>query len=264
MTYETRLNADLFFLTEGNSFASAQISLLEAIGNCGSISQAARQVGISYKTAWDRVNAMNNMSNGPLVTRTTGGSHGGGTELTELGRKVVDGFQAIQEEHQVFIRQLGDKLHSLDDLANFIRGESMKTSARNQFLGRVTQISPGAVNSEVVLDIGSSRNIVAIITNDSLENLQLKPGSTASALVKASWILLSKDTNLKTSARNHLTGKVSQISKGAVNSDICLDLGDSKSLSAIITNVSLDEMQIAEGDLVSALFKASSVILMAG
>jgi len=265
MTNENKLNADLFFLTKGNkSFASAQISLLKAIDNCGSISQAARQIGISYKTAWDRINAMNNMSAEPLVIRTTGGFQGGGTELTELGKRVVSGFRAIDEEHQLFIKRLGNKLHSLDDLANFIRGESMKTSARNQLLGRVIQIIPGAVNSEVVLEIGNSQKIVAIITSDSLENLELKPGSVATALVKASWVILSKDTSLKTSARNQLTGKVLRVIKGAVNSDIYIDLGNSKSLSAIITNVSLNELQIAEGNLVSALFKASSVILMTG
>ena len=265
MIDKAKLDADLFFLTESNrSFASAQIKLLQAIGESGSISSAAKIVGISYKTAWDRINAMNNMSEEPLVIRTTGGSHGGGTELTSLGQKVIEGFLAIQEEHQAFIQRLGNTLHSLDDLANFIRGESMKTSARNQYLGRVAVIKPGSVNSEVILDIGNSQKIVAIITNESLESLQLAAGATASALIKASWVLLSKDIDLKTSARNQLTGEVTQITEGAVNSDITLDLGGGKSLSAIITNTSLKELQIATGDQACALFKASSVILMNG
>jgi len=265
MNDKAKLDADLFLLTERNrSFASAQIKLLQAIGESGSISQAAKLTGISYKTAWDRINAMNNMSEGPLVIKTTGGSNGGGTELTTLGRKVIEGFLAIQEEHLAFVQKLGNKLHSLDDLANFIRGETMKTSARNQYLGRVAEIKPGAVNSEVVLDIGNKLLIVAITTNESLGTLQLTTGDSASALIKASWVLLSKDVDLKTSARNQLMGEVTQVTVGAVNSDVTIDLGGGKSLSAIITNTSLKDLQITVGDQACALFKASSVILMCG
>ncbi|MBU2238251.1 MAG: LysR family transcriptional regulator, partial [Gammaproteobacteria bacterium] len=86
------LKGEVFLLTEQHkSFASAQIELLAAIDECGSISKAAKQVGISYKTAWDRIDAMNNMSAQPLVVRSTGGAHGGGTLLTELGHRVISG-----------------------------------------------------------------------------------------------------------------------------------------------------------------------------
>jgi molybdate transport system regulatory protein len=74
--------------------------------------------------------------------------------------------------------------------------------------------------------------------------------------------LLSKDIELKTSARNQLLGKVAKILKGQVNSEVILDMGDEKSICAIITNISVDELGLKKGDDACALFKASSVILL--
>ena len=67
------LKGDLFLVDEGNrSFTVQQIQLLQAIEQCGSITKAAKSVGISYKTAWDRINMMNNLSDKPLVLRSAG------------------------------------------------------------------------------------------------------------------------------------------------------------------------------------------------
>ncbi len=82
------------------------------------------------------------------------------------------------------------------------------------------------------------------------------------ALVKSSWILLTTDTGISTSARNQLTGTVSKVISGEVNSEVILDLGDGKTVCAVVTNPSVAELGLAEGVTASALFKASSVILM--
>ncbi|MGL6161951.1 TOBE domain-containing protein [Microbulbifer sp.] len=258
------LQGSLFLLSEDQYvFTAAQIQLLRGIEECGSISAAAKEVGISYKTAWDRVDAMNNMSEQPLVVRSAGGARGGGTAITDLGREIIRGFLALQEEHENFLQRLGARLHSVGDIANFIRSESVKTSARNQFRGEIIKVNPGSVNAEVELRIGADQSLTAIITNDSLQALGLKVGASAIALIKASWVLLSRDTELQTSARNKLVGVVSRITVGAVNSDITLDLGGGKSISAIITNDSVENLGLKEGDNACAFFKASSVILMA-
>lgn len=256
------LQGNLFFLGDRETFTASQIRLLLAIDECGSISAAAKQVDISYKTAWDRVNAMNNLSEQPLVIRSAGGAHGGGTRITELGRQIIRGFLALQEEHRAFVEQLGERLHSIADIANFVRSGNLKTSARNQFRGRITAVTPGAVNAEISLRLGDNQTLTAIITNDSLNELGFEVGGLAIALVKASWVLLSRDIELKSSARNKLVGRVLRIAPGAVNSDVTLDLGDGKSISAVVTNGSVEELALREGDTACAFFKASSVILM--
>lgn len=244
------------------SFTQAQIDLLNAITTSGSISGAARAVGVSYKTAWDRIDAMNNLSSKALVARSAGGARGGGTRLTDFGQQVLHGFNALQAQHADFVESLGEQMQDVEDVAGFLNLGQLKTSARNQYRGRVSKLTRGAVNAEVELALSDSISLVAIITNDSVERMELAVGSEAIALIKSSWVLLSRDSGLKTSARNQLSGPVSQIAKGEVNAEVTLDLGDGKTLTAMVTSASLEELELAVGVSSTALFKASSVILM--
>jgi len=261
---KTALSGHLVLEDEARrSFTQSQVALLSAVDECGSITAAARATGISYKTAWDRIDALNNLSARPLVERSAGGRHGGGTVLTPWGRRVVAGFRALAAEHEAFVGQLGSRCNSLDDIAGFMRAGTLQSSARNQYRGVVSRITPGAVNAEVELRIGDGIVLIAIITEDSLARLGLRVGAAALALVKASWVLLSRDTQLESSARNRLAGRIARIERGAVNSDVTLDLGAGKTVSTIVTNASVSAMKLEEGDAALAFFKASSVILMA-
>ena len=80
----------------------------------------------------------------------------------------------MQEDHREFIARLSNRLHSLNDIAEFIRSENMKTSARHQFRRTVRRITPGAVSAEVEVDIGAVQPSIAIITNTSATDLALK------------------------------------------------------------------------------------------
>lgn len=140
----------------------------------------------------------------------------------------------------------------------------MKTSARNQFEGKIKAIRTGAVNDEIVINVSPNRDIVAIITGDSTKKLNLAEGSDVVALIKASSVILAANSNgLVFSARNQFSGSVTVVSKGAVNSDIVIDAGDGVQIGAIITNTSLDNLGIKAGSQVTAIFKASSVIVAA-
>ena len=75
-----------------------RIALLEAIGAHGSISGAAKSVGLSYKGAWDAVQALNNLSPSPLVTTRAGGRQGGFAEVTAQGQAVIAAFHAVEAE----------------------------------------------------------------------------------------------------------------------------------------------------------------------
>ena len=91
----------------------------------------------------------------------------------------------------------------------------MQTSARNQFLGRVTGLNIGPINAEIGVDIGGGDHITALITRSSVENLDLKEGSEVFALIKASSVIIvASDARLKLSARNQLRGTVSDCKKG--------------------------------------------------
>lgn len=137
----------------------------------------------------------------------------------------------------------------------------MHTSARNEFSGTVSAVTKGAVNAEVVLDIGGGQQLVAIITNASADGLGLAVGKPTVALIKAPWVILTTDDSLKTSARNRLCGSVSAVREGAVNGEVVLDIGGGKSVAAVVTNESIHALGLKPGARACALIKASHIIL---
>lgn len=72
-----------------------KVSLLEEIAETGSISAAGRRLGMTYRRAWALVDHLNKAFGRPLVTGQSGGSGGGGAQLTELGREVVTRYRAV-------------------------------------------------------------------------------------------------------------------------------------------------------------------------
>lgn len=138
----------------------------------------------------------------------------------------------------------------------------MLTSARNQFKGTVSAVKSGPVNAEVDISLGGGDMLVAVITHDSVVNLGLKAGAEVYALVKAPWVILAPETGgMRFSTRNRLCGAVAAVTKGAVNSEVTLNLDGGSQVSAIVTNESVDNLGLKPGVRACALFKASSVIL---
>ncbi|NAW33326.1 MAG: LysR family transcriptional regulator [Halomonas sp.] len=70
--------------------------LLDRIDACGSISAASRELGMSYKKAWQLIDTMNRHFPSPLITTAAGGAEGGGAQVTPLGRQVLDHYRALQ------------------------------------------------------------------------------------------------------------------------------------------------------------------------
>ncbi|MHB8808986.1 MAG: winged helix-turn-helix domain-containing protein [Desulfobulbaceae bacterium] len=88
---------------EGTFLGAGRVALLERIHEFGSISKAARSMGMSYKRAWDLVDSMNRMEGWPLVTTTSGGKGGGGAILTERGHRAVNAFRTLEQRFQNFL-----------------------------------------------------------------------------------------------------------------------------------------------------------------
>lgn len=258
-----RLDGRLWLEKSGEAFLGhGRIELLRKIAQCGSISSAAREMGMSYKAAWQAVDAMNNLSDRPLVERVAGGRHGGGTRLTGEGRAVIEMFGHVEQEYSRFLAKLSAGIKDFSRFNQLMRRFSMRTSARNQFPGKVVRVVKGAVNGEVELSLGHGLRMVAIITNESIEDLRLKKGREAYALVKASSpILVLEEAQPRTSARNRLCGKVVTCIEGAVNGEVTLELAEGKRLTAIITNESIRALELKEGVRACALIKASNIIV---
>jgi molybdate transport system regulatory protein len=139
---------------------------------------------------------------------------------------------------------------------------AMKISARNVLPGKVTNITKGAVNAEVVLSLRGGETIVAVITNSSVERLVLQVGTEAFAIIKASEIMVGKDLeNARLSARNILAGKVTELDEGAVNSEVGIQLPGGTMLVASIPKESVHALHLRLNDVGSAVVKASHVMV---
>ncbi len=83
---------------KGSYVGPGKIQLLEAIRKSGSLSQAARDLGMSYRRAWLLVDSLKNSFREPLTVASTGGKGGGGVQLTEFGETLIDSYRSLERE----------------------------------------------------------------------------------------------------------------------------------------------------------------------
>ena len=100
--------------TEGSFLGYGRIELLEKIDQLGSIRQAALEMKISYKQAWDFIEQMNHRANStPLVISKRGGKGGGSAILTPEGKQLIALFKQFNRDFQVFLKEQSAKLSTI-------------------------------------------------------------------------------------------------------------------------------------------------------
>ncbi|MGL4667610.1 MAG: TOBE domain-containing protein, partial [Saezia sp.] len=151
----------------------------------------ARQLGMSYKTAWDMLNDMNNLSEEPLVIRTKGGRHGGGTVLTEYGKKMIVTFRLIEAEYQTMLFALEQRYPELSQWQNMRQRLQLRTSARNQLFCKIQALEKHGHLILVTLDLGEKQLLQAQLTQASVDEMGLSVGRQVVALMKAPLISMS-------------------------------------------------------------------------
>ena len=237
-------------------------ALLEALDQTGSINRAARTAGLSYKGAWLMLESACNLANEPLLETATGGVGGGGTRLTDTAHALLAAWRALQDDHREFLRLQEARLAQLPALHGLLRRLSMKTTARNQFVGTIRALEIGPVSAEVTIALKAGEEITATMTRSAAQRLKLKKGQEALALIKASAIVLVSDfAGWKLSARNQLSGTVSRIERGAVSSLVILTLPGGAALTASVTNEGVEALDLKVGSAATAVFKAYSVMV---
>jgi molybdate transport system regulatory protein len=238
-----------------------RIALLESVMEHKSITKAAEVTGFSYKTAWDAVNAINNLLPRPAFITRTGGSHGGGAEVTDEGRRLIVAFRRLEEKLGRISAVIAEEgLEHEKDL--LFLGIGLKLSVRNALFCKVVKITPAPVNIEVKLEVSPGVMITTVVTNASVHELGLAPGRCCVAMVNASSVMLAQDgVGPRISARNKIAGRVvSRVDDGA-DSEVAIDIGGGKTLTAVVTRVGADFAGAATGAKVLAIFKTSHVIL---
>lgn len=111
MNKNLKLHGRVWLTLDGkNVVGHGRVELLRRIGETGSISKAAKSMKMSYKAAWDAVDAMNNALGTPVVESATGGSKGDGSRLTEFGQRLITEFELMEARHRDWLEQMSREL----------------------------------------------------------------------------------------------------------------------------------------------------------
>ncbi len=238
-----------------------RIALLKQIAQTGSISQGAKNAGISYKSAWDAINEMNALSEQMLVERATGGKGGGGAHLTRYGQRLIELYELLgQIQQKAFDVLSHDDALPLDSLLAAISRFSLQTSARNQWFGTVTARDHDPVQQHVAILLadGTTRLKVAI-TAQSGKRLALEEGKEVLVLLKAPWVNITRDPADALQADNQLQGVVTHIDRGDEQCEVLMALPDGQTLCATLPHA--QAVNLEEGTEVTAYFNADRVII---
>ena len=170
-----------------------RVRLLKEIQQCGSINQAAKNAKVSYKSAWDHLEAMNKISPRPLLERNTGGKNGGGTALTTYAERLLQLYDLLERTQEHAFHILQDESMPLDSLLTATARFSLQSSARNQFFGRVAQ--QRIIDSRCVVDVnvqGLPTPLQVSITTKSSARLKLITEKEVMLMFKAPWVKISE------------------------------------------------------------------------
>jgi len=157
-------------------------TLLRAIERQGSITKAAKELGLSYKFAWDQLADMEKKLGVPVISTKRGGITRGGAELTGLGRRLIKRYEKVEKLVKGTIT--GEKKWEEMEL---------KLSARNRLKGVVKVVDKGDVTSIVKIEINTPATVTAVITREAVEDLKIKLGDTVEAVIKSTEIMIAKE-----------------------------------------------------------------------
>jgi molybdate transport system regulatory protein len=257
MELSSKLNLEMLgkpFLLE------KRIELLHAIEEHGSISKAAKAVPMSYKSAWEAVDAMNALSPEPIVCRETGGKDGGGTTITEYGQQLLKNYELLKEEHTRFLERLSELTDIKSGSFKTIERLAMQISARNQIQAEVISIESDTVNAKVYLRLKGGQELLSIITKEAVENLHIEKDQTVTAIFKANSVFVYNDKDEESNV-NRLKGVVVKIDQDTENVKLVVDIGNHDTVVSVQHKNIIEKLGLELGSSVVVTIKSSDVIL---
>ncbi len=237
------------------------MELLMHIEQEGSITKAAKAMKMSYKAAWDAVDAMNNLSEFPLVTSAKGGKGGGGTHLSEYAKELINTYKILQEEHQYFLENLSKRVSEKNGHIHLLKSLDVRISARNQLKTKVLDIKEGIVESSISLELGNKEIITAVITNDSIETLEIDIGVELYALFKANALILCDDSFTEKSNMNSFKGEIIRIEHDNLSAEVIIELKGSNTICSTLPIKIFKKLNLKVGMQINAFCEPKSIIL---
>ena len=211
----------------GHGMADKRIDILRQIGQGGSISQAARAAGVSYKAAWQALDTLTNLAGVALVERVVGGVGGGGARITPAGQQLLAAAGAVQQARSAVLAQLGGDAGA--DADAVVARLSVRTSMRNQWPCVVQAMESRGqivrVHLRGLAGAAAGLGVSARITRESAELLGLRPGMPVQALCKATAVrVLPPGKGPAAPAGNQWLGRVTRVSRGELGDEVAAQL----------------------------------------
>lgn len=198
----------------GHTGSDKRLEVLRRVAQSGSISQAARDAGVSYKAAWQAIDTLTTLSGVELVQRTVGGAGGGGAQVTQEGLQLL----TLADELALARRQVLDRFSGSAGLAG---GLGLRTSMRNQLPCEVVEVT-GQAGGDPVLSVRlrtpGGLGLLASLTHESADLLGIGEGLQVLALSKATAVRVVPREDMAGHATSEvvscLPGAAVRVSKG--------------------------------------------------
>lgn len=199
----------------GHPLSDRRLQVLRALDACGSISQAARQVGVSYKAAWQAIDTLGNLAGVPVVEKSVGGAGGGGTTLTAAGHELLRAAQAMAQARGAVLQQLQSPVP--------VQRLGIHTSMRNQWPCVVQAVQMAGPLALVALQHPQAAlPLTARITAESAQLLGLQPGMPLLAMCKATAVQVGVAGQLP--AANTCSGQATRVTPGAIGDEVAVQM----------------------------------------
>jgi molybdate transport system regulatory protein len=199
-----------------------RVDILRRIAEGGSISEAARRAGVSYKAAWQAMETLGNLAGTAMVEKAVGGSGGGGAVLTPAGRQVLQAAAALDRAREQAWASLAPAAAGAPSGPG-LAALALRTSMRNQFPCQVRFLKSTGGLMRVGLGLPGGDAVFARITRESAQLLRLAPGLQVLALCKATAVRVAAQLD-PADARNLLRGTVVRASRARAGGEVSLAL----------------------------------------
>jgi molybdate transport system regulatory protein len=205
----------------GHAATDKRLDLLRRVGECGSISQAARDAAVSYKAAWQAIDMLSNLAGVPVVEKAVGGAGGGGARLTAAGRQLLQAGAAMARSREQVLARLATRPQ-----AGALAALGLRTSMRNQMPCTVGAVHVHGPLVRVDLVLADGGQLASRITAESAELLGLAPGLEVLALCKATAVRVERMAAASPDAGvNQLAGRAVRVSRGDAGDEVAAQVG---------------------------------------
>ncbi len=285
----------------GHDRSDRRIAVLREVGATGSISQAARVVGISYKAAWQAIDTLTTLAGAPLVERAVGGAGGGGAVLAPAAHDLLAAAQAMSQARAAVLAQWqsGALGHSPAGVA--LARLTVRTSMRNQLPCVVERLEVAGALARVVMALGAPPNvdgalveasgsgrtalvaapggarkkskkalhpaprITASITRESAELLGLAPGVPVLAMCKATAVRVERavrPAGFAAPGRVWLSAKAVRVQRGSLGDEIAAQVWwDRKPMGLQIVGFATPASGLRIGSALTLSLEENAVVL---